>query len=107
MFVSVCGMFSRHARHAHPRANDFFNSRQQLHDVLMQLAQECKLMGVGIVWIIQGEETGSTCTMQVIANIASRFEDPWKMPRSAVTTCCPGTEGIDREDDPILGPDDK
>ena len=49
MFVSVCGMLSRHARHAHPRANDFFNSRQQLHDVLMQLAQECKLMGVGIV----------------------------------------------------------
>ena len=42
------------SRHAHPRANDFFNSRQQLHDVLMQLAQ-----------------------------------------------------GIDREDDPILGPDDK
>eukprot|EP00913_Durusdinium_trenchii_P015000 g14070.t1 len=42
------------ARHAHPRANDFFASPEQLHEVLTQLAQ-----------------------------------------------------GIDREDDPILGPDDK
>lgn len=59
MSSEVCGFLyphagcyvSRHARHAHPRANDFFNSRQQLHDVLMQLAQECELMWVGIVWI--------------------------------------------------------
>jgi len=26
-------------RHAHPRANDFFTSQQQLHDVLTQLAK--------------------------------------------------------------------
>mmetsp|Transcript_47584 Transcript_47584/g.103710 ORF Transcript_47584/g.103710 Transcript_47584/m.103710 type:complete len:226 (-) Transcript_47584:173-850(-) len=50
----VASAVSRWIRHAHPRANDFFTSQQQLHDVLTQLAK-----------------------------------------------------GIDREDDPILGGDEK
>eukprot|EP00438_Fugacium_kawagutii_P006612 Skav212991 [mRNA] locus=scaffold423:249637:252163:- [translate_table: standard] len=52
--LMVASAVSRWARHAHPRAKDFFTSEQQLQDVLTQLAK-----------------------------------------------------GIDREDDPILGGDDK